>query len=143
MHDGEQVPKDLLPIVSLRSPMRLLAPRATLWSALDDPPERAFRSLPTLAGRSVASYSVPRDSVPPPVRLGSGGGVLPRAALYSVVVDTSGGLPVHPRSSVSVVGSVRSPSGSDRARAPPAPEFYRRVPVRIAYLLRNPITSTR
>ena len=116
--------------------MRLLAPRATLWSALDDPPERAFRSLPTLAGRSVASYSVPRDSVPPPVRLESGRSVLPRAALYLVVVDTPGRLPVHPCPSASVCDTLRVPLDSDRARAPPSPEFPHRVSVRIAYLLR-------
>ena len=141
--DGGPVPKDLPPAVPLMSPMRLLVPRAALWSALVAPPERASRLLPALAGRSVASYNGPRDSVPPPVRSGSGCGVLPRAALCSVVVDTPCGLPVHPRPSVSVVGTVRSPSGSDRARAPPAPEFYRRVPVRIAYLLRSPIASIR
>ena len=99
------------------SPMRLLVPRAALWSALVGPPERASRLLPALVGRSVASYNGPRDSVPPPVRSGSDCGVLPRAALCSVVVDTPCGLPVHPRPSVSVVGTVRSPSGPDRARA--------------------------
>ena len=140
-HDGEPAPKGLLPVPPLMSPMRLPVPRAALWSALVCPPARASHLLPALAGRSVASYNEPRNSVPPPVHLGSGGGVLPRAALCSVVVDTSGGLPVHPRSSISVDDTVRSPSGPDRACAPPSPEFYRRVPVRIAYLLRSPITS--
>jgi len=136
MREREPVPKDLPPSVPLTSPMCLLVPRATLWSALDDPPERTAHLLPALASRSVASYSVPRDSVPPPVRLGSGRGVLPRAAPYSVVVGTAGGPPVHLRPSVPVDDTLRGPLGPDRARAPPAPRLPYRVSVRIAYLLR-------
>ena len=109
--DGEPVPKDLPPAVPLMSPMCLLVPRAALWSALDHPPKRAVRLLPALAGHSVASYTGPRDSVPPPALLGSGCGVLPRATLCLVVVDTPCGLPVRPRPFVSVVDTARSPPG--------------------------------
>ena len=136
MHDGEPVPKDLLPIVPLKSLMLLLVPRAPLWSALDDPPKRAIRSLPALAGRSMASCSVLRGSVPHPVSLGSGCGVLPRAAPCLVVVDIPGRLPVHPCPSASVYDTLRVSLSSDRARALPSPEFPHWASVRIAYLLR-------
>jgi len=50
---------------------------------------------------------------------------------------------VHPRPSASVDDTVHSPPNPDRACAPPSPEFPHRVSVRIAYLLRSPITSIR
>ena len=46
MHEGGPVPKDLPPSVPLTSPVCLLVPRATLWSALDSPPKRAARLPP-------------------------------------------------------------------------------------------------